>query len=55
MADKFMYIPNDDLHNYQLVETFGHSFTESTNQNSQKVAKVGRPTNKKTLLLNFEY
>ena len=38
MADKFMYIPNDDTQNYPfctlplVVETFGHS-TKSTNQN----------------------
>ena len=53
MADKFMYIPNDDTHYYTLiklhlvVEKFGHSskFT--------KVHKVAKPTNKKTLLQTF--
>ena len=39
MADKFMYISNDDTQNYPSVD-----------QNSIKVSKVVEPTNKKTLL-----
>ena len=52
MADKLMHTPNDDTQNYPFsrlqleVETFGHS----TNQNSIKVLKVVKPSNKKTLL-----
>ena len=45
MADKLMYIPNDDTQNYPLcrlqlvIEKFGHSsqLNEPTNQNSIKV------------------
>ena len=57
MADRFMYIPNDDAQNYTtcilqlMIETFGH-FTETTNQNLIKVPKVVKQTKKKTLLLN---
>ncbi len=53
MADKLMYIPNDDTqiipfldYNYWLK----HLDTESTNQNSLKVPNVVTPTNKKTIL-----
>ena len=56
MADELLYIPNDVI-NYPLcrfqlvVETFGHSWTNGpTNQNSIKVPKVVRSTNKKTLI-----
>ena len=51
MADKLMYIPNDDTHNYPfcrlklLVETLDFQFNKPTNKNSLKV----KPTNKKTL------
>ena len=53
MADKLMYIPNDDTHYYPLirlhlvVKTFRHSskFTQAN--------KVAKPTNKKTLLQTF--
>ena len=46
MADKLMYIPNDDTQNYSLrrlqlmVEMFKHILNESTNQNSVKAAKL---------------
>ena len=54
MADKLMYIPKDDTTNYPfcilqvVVETFG--LNEPTNQNSIKVPKVVKATNKRTLL-----
>ena len=57
MADKCMYIPNDDAQNYPfcrlqiVVETFGQN--EPTNQNSIRVHKVVQPTNKKTLLYDL--
>ena len=52
MADKLMYIPNDDTENHpfctlQSVETFGHP-TKWTNQS--KVHKVVRSTNKKSVV-----
>ena len=56
MADKLMYIPNDDTQNYHfgrlqsVVETFGTQLNESTNHNSMKVPKVDKLMNKKTLL-----
>ena len=46
MADKLMYISNDDTPNYYfcrlqwMVETFGPQLNEPTNQNSTKVPKV---------------
>ena len=51
MADKLMYMPNDNTQNHpfftlQSVETFGHS-TKWTNQS--KVHKVVKLTNKKSL------
>ena len=56
MADKLMYIPNDDTQNCRLklvVETFKH-LTYYTNQSQfTQVPKVVNPTNKKTLLYNF--
>ena len=45
MADKLMYIPNEDTQNYPfyelklMVKTFEHS-TEPTNQNSQNAPKM---------------
>ena len=37
-----------------VVETFGQSTkNEPTNQNSIKVSKVVKPTNKKTILIDF--
>ena len=51
-----MYIPNDDTQNYPffrlklVVETFGHSLNELTNQN---LIKVVDPTDKKMILQNF--
>ena len=55
MVDKFMYIPNDDTQNYPIcrlklvVETLDTQLNEPTNQNTIKVPKVVKPTNKKTL------
>ena len=56
MADKLMYIPNDDTQNYHfcriklMVATFEHS-TKLTNQSKFiKVPKDVKPTNKKPLL-----
>ena len=46
MANKLMYIPNDNTQNYtfcrlqKVVETFGYSSFKPTNQNSVKVPKV---------------
>ena len=43
MADKFMYIPDEDTQNYAFcrlqigLKTFGHSTNEPTNPNSIKV------------------
>ena len=54
IKDKLIYIPNDDTQNYPfyrlqlLVKTFG--LNESTNQNSIKISKVDKLTNKKTLI-----
>ena len=55
MADKIIYIPNDDTQNdplcrlHLVVEAFGHS-AEWTNQSEfYKFLKVVTPTNKKTL------
>ena len=59
MADKLIYIPNNDTQNYPfcrskiVVETFEHS-TQWMNQSKfTKVPKVVKQTNKKTLLKNF--
>ena len=58
MADKLMYIPNDDTQNYHfcrlqsVIKTFGSQLNESTNQNSIKVPKVDKLMNKKTLSLS---
>ena len=53
MVDKFIYIHNDDTHNYPfctlqlVVESFLHfQQSEPTNQNSIKVPKVIKTTNK---------
>ena len=56
MADKLMYIPNDDTQiipsvDYKLwLKHLDTQFNDSTNQNSLKVPKVVEATNKKTLL-----
>ena len=50
MADKFMYIPNDDKQIDQLLKRLDTQFNEPTNQNKIKVPKVVEPTYKKTLL-----
>ena len=54
MADKLMYIPNDETKNYlfcrlQLVFDLDTQLNEPTNQILIKVLKVIMPTNKKTL------
>ena len=52
MAEKFMYIPNDDTQNYPfsglklMVETFEHLMNQPVK--TPKVPKVIMPTNKKT-------
>ena len=58
MADKLMYIPNDDkqitpLDYNQGLKRLVTQLNESTNQNLVKVPKVVKPTNKKTLVKNF--
>ena len=59
MADKLMFIPNDDTQNYLfcrfklVVETFEHSIFLINQSKFTKVSKVVKPTNKKTLLSNL--
>ena len=56
MADKLMYIPNDDRQNYPfcrfklVVETFDHSSQWTSYLKFTKVPKVIKQTNKKLLL-----
>ena len=59
MADKIMWIPKNGTkkspsvnynYNFKRLHT---QLNEPTNQNSIKVLKVVRPTNKKSLLYNF--
>ena len=56
MADKLMYIPNDDTQitpfvNYnKLFKRLDTKLNEPTNQNLIKFPKVVNPTNKITLL-----
>ena len=58
MADKLIFIPNDDTRNYSfcrlhlVVVLFGQDtqLNEPTNENSMKVPKVVKPTNEKTIL-----
>ena len=51
MADKLMYIPNGDTHNYPycrlqlLVERFVHSLNKPNNENSMKIPKLVKLTN----------
>ena len=55
MADKLMYIPNDDTKNYlfcRLKLVVGYS---TIKQPIAKVPKVVKSTNRKTLLYNFGY
>ena len=53
MADKLMYMPNNDTQKYTfcrlklVVET---QLNEPTNQNPLKVPIIVKPTNKETLL-----
>ena len=60
MADKLMYIPNDDTQNYlfcrlklMVIKRLNTQLNESNNQNSPKVPKFGKPTNKKTFYKTF--
>ena len=54
-----MYFPSDDTQNkpfcrlQYFLKRLGTHLNEPTNQNSLKVPKVFKPTNKKTLVLNF--
>ena len=56
MADKKMYIPNEDTKNYPSVDynnwlkSLETQLNEPNNQNSVKVLKVVKPISKKTLL-----
>ena len=56
MGDKFVEVLIHNTQNYHfrilllVVETFGYSTYEPTNQNSIKVAKVVNPSNSKTFL-----
>ena len=56
MADKLMYIPNDDIQNYPFLDynewlkRLDTLINEPTNQNSIKVPMVVKPTNNKTIL-----
>ena len=53
MADKLMYIPNEDTHNnniyynWWLLKRLDTKLNKLINQNSIKVPKVVKPTNKK--------
>ena len=49
MADKFMYIPNEDTQNYSFCKRLDTQLNYLTNQNSLKVPKIVNSTNKKTL------
>ena len=56
MDDEFMYIPNEDTQNYPCsvnnnwwMKCLDTQLNEPTNQNSKKVPKVLKPTNKETL------
>ena len=56
MADKLLYIPNDDRQNYPFcrlklfVETFEHSTWWSNQLYFTEIPKIDKPTNKKSLL-----
>ena len=53
MVDKLMYIPYDYTQNnpfLRLQLVLENQFSEPTTQNSLKVSKVEKTTNKKTLL-----
>ena len=61
MAEKLMYIPNANTQNcpfYKLqlvIETFGHSTNQPTNQNSIKVPQIVRKryfVNLGTIIIN---
>ena len=53
MADKLMYIPNDDNpsvdYNQQLTR-FDIQLNATSNENSIKLTKVVKPTNKKNVI-----
>ena len=52
MANKLINIPNDDTQNYSffILQLVDIQLSEPTHQNSIKVIKVFKPTNKKTLI-----
>ena len=56
MADKLMYIPNNDKQNYPfwelklVVEKFGHSTLWTKQSKFNKNSQVVRATNKQTLV-----
>ena len=56
MADKLIYIPNDDTQNYPFctlklaVDKFGHSTKQTNKSYSIKVPNVVKLKNEKTLL-----
>ncbi len=56
MDKKLMYIPNDDkkitpfVDNSFQLKLLNTQFNETANQNSIKVPKIVKPTNKKTFL-----
>ena len=50
MANKLMYIPNDDP---QKQTYYRFKLNEATNQDSVKVPKVVKSSNKKTVSYNF--
>ena len=56
MADKLMYIPNDDEQNYpfctlQWLIFLDTQRNEPTNQNTTKILKLFDQTNNKTLVI----
>ena len=59
MANKLMFIPNDDTQNYPFcsknywLKRLNSQLNKPTNQKSLKNPKVVKPRNKKTLLKNF--
>ena len=49
-ADTLMYNPSDDTQNYKCIKRLDDQLNEPINQNSFKVSKLLKPTNKKTPL-----
>ena len=52
MADKLMYILNDDTQNYPFfrLKLVVETLNDPTNQNTLKFPKVVKPTKEKTLI-----